>query len=111
MKIICIGRNYVEHAAELENEIPDDPVVFMKPSSALLVNNKSFYIPEFTREVHYEAEWVIKICKNGRHIQPEFASGYYREMALGIDLTARDVQRRLKDKGHPWEIEIGRAHV
>lgn len=104
MKIICIGRNYAEHARELQNAIPEEPVVFMKPSTALLVNNKPFYIPEFTQDLHHEVEVVLRICKNGRHVQPEFASGYYEEIGLGIDFTARDVQQRCKEKGHPWEI-------
>jgi acylpyruvate hydrolase len=104
MKIICIGRNYAEHARELQNAIPEQPVVFMKPSTALLVNDKPFYIPEFTQDVHYEVELVLRIGKNGRHVQPEFAPGYYEEIGLGIDFTARDVQQRCKEKGHPWEI-------
>ncbi len=104
MKIFCIGRNYSEHIKELNNEVPDEPVVFMKPPGALLVQNKPFYFPEFTKEIHYEAELVIRICKNGKHIQPQFASRYYREVALGIDLTARDIQTKLKSKGLPWEL-------
>lgn len=104
MKIICIGRNYAEHAKELNNPVPGKPVVFMKPASALLVNNKPFYYPEFSKEIHHEIEVVLKICKNGRHVQPEFASAYYDQIALGIDFTARDVQDELKKKGHPWEI-------
>jgi len=104
MKIFCIGRNYSEHIKELNNEVPDEPVVFMKPPGALLVQNKPFYFPEFTKEIHYEAELVIRICKNGKHIQPQFASRYYREVALGIDLTARDIQTKLKNKGLPWEL-------
>lgn len=107
MKIICIGRNYAKHAKELNNPIPSQPVVFMKPPSALLVNDKPLYYPEFTKNLHYEVEVVLKIGKNGRHVQPEFASGYYTEVALGIDFTARDVQARCKEKGHPWEIAKG----
>lgn len=103
MKIICIGRNYRDHAKELQNPIPTSPLVFMKPASALLIENRPFYIPEFTQEVHYELEVVLKICKNGRHVQPEFASGYYDQISLGIDFTARDLQTKLKEKGHPWE--------
>ena len=110
MKIICIGRNYVDHAKELNNPIPTNPVVFMKPSSALLLKNKPFYIPEFSEEIHHEVELVIKIGKNGRHVQPEFAKDYYKEIALGIDFTARDVQKRLKEKGHPWEISKSFDH-
>ncbi|MBV6656041.1 MAG: fumarylacetoacetate hydrolase family protein, partial [Mameliella sp.] len=107
MKIICIGRNYAEHAKELNNPVPSSPVVFMKPPSALLVNNKPFYYPEFTQDLHHEVEIVLKVGKNGRHVQPEFAKEYYPEIGLGIDFTARDVQKRLKEKGHPWEIAKG----
>ena len=107
MKIICIGRNYVDHAKELKNPVPKKPLVFMKPSSALLVNGKPFYHPAFSEDVHYEAEVVLKICKNGKHVQPEFASKYYEQIGLGIDFTARDVQSKLKEKGHPWEIAKG----
>ncbi len=107
MKIICIGRNYAEHAKELNNPVPKKPVVFMKPASALLVNDKPFYYPEFTKDLHYEAEIVLKVCRNGRHVQPEFASKYYEEIAVGIDFTARDLQRQCKEKGHPWEIAKG----
>jgi acylpyruvate hydrolase len=110
MKIICIGRNYAKHAKELNNPVPDRPVVFMKPSSALLVNNKPFYYPEFTKDLHYEAEIVLKIGKNGRHVQPEFASDYYREIGFGIDFTARDLQQQCKENGHPWEIAKGFDH-
>lgn len=110
MKIICIGRNYAEHAKELNNPVPTKPVVFMKPPTALLVNEKPFYYPDFTRDLHYECEVVLKICKNGKAVQPEFASGYYEEVALGIDFTARDVQDELKKKGHPWEIAKGFDH-
>lgn len=104
MKIICIGRNYAEHAKELDNPVPGKPVVFMKPPSALLINNKPFYYPEFTKDLHHELEIVLKIGKNGRHVQKEFAADYFKEIALGIDFTARDVQSELKKKGHPWEI-------
>ncbi len=107
MKIICIGRNYAAHAKELNNPVPEEPVVFMKPASALLVNNKPLYYPEFTNDLHYEAEIVLKVAKNGRHVQPEFASGYYEEIAFGIDFTARDLQQRCKEKGQPWEIAKG----
>lgn len=107
MKIICIGRNYSDHAKELNNPVPSKPLVFMKPPSALLVNNKPFYYPDFTEDLHYELEVVLKISKNGRHVQPEFASGYYSEIALGIDFTARDIQQQCKEKGHPWEIAKG----
>ncbi len=107
MKIICIGRNYAEHAKELKNEVPDKPVVFMKPPSALLVNDKPFYYPDFTKDLHHEIEIVLKISKNGRHVQPEFAADYVEEIALGIDFTARDLQAECKKKGHPWEIAKG----
>lgn len=107
MKIICIGRNYADHAKELHNAVPEEPVVFMKPPTALLVNNKPLYYPEFTRDLHYELELVIKIAKNGRHVQPEFAADYYREVALGIDFTARDLQNKLKKAGKPWELAKG----
>ena len=107
MKIICIGRNYVDHAKELNNPVPKQPLVFMKPPSALLVNNKPLYYPEFTENLHYEAEIVLKICRNGRHVQQEFAHKYYEQIAFGIDFTARDVQAKLKSKGHPWEIAKG----
>ncbi len=104
MKIICIGRNYVDHAKELNNPLPAKPIIFMKPSTALLVDDKPFYYPDFTQNLHYEAEIVLKICKNGRHIEPEFASTYYEEIGFGIDFTARDLQDDLKSKGHPWEL-------
>ncbi|MEZ4985503.1 MAG: fumarylacetoacetate hydrolase family protein [Saprospiraceae bacterium] len=104
MKIICIGRNYAEHAKELNNPIPEQPVVFMKPASALLVNRKPFYYPEFSTDIHYETELVIRIGKNGRHVQPEFAHSYIQEIGLGIDFTARDLQAKLKAKGQPWEL-------
>lgn len=107
MKIICIGRNYVDHAKELKNPVPKKPLVFMKPPSALLVNNKPLYYPEFTKDLHYEAEIVLKISKNGRHVQSKFASKYYSKIGFGIDFTARDVQSKLKEKGHPWEIAKG----
>ena len=110
MKIICIGRNYIDHAKELSNPVPDKPLVFMKPPTALLVNEKPFYYPDFTKNLHYELEVVLKVNKNGRHVQPEFASGYYQEVSLGIDFTARDVQADLKKKGHPWEIAKGFDH-
>ena len=107
MKIICIGRNYAAHAAELGNDVPDAPLIFMKPASALLVGNKPFYYPAFTKDLHYECELVLKIAKNGKAIEQKFAHRYYNEMALGIDFTARDLQSGLKSKGHPWEIAKG----
>jgi acylpyruvate hydrolase len=107
MKIFCIGRNYGAHAKELQNAIPENPVVFMKPHSALLVNHAHFYHPEFSKNIHYEGEIVLRICKNGRSVQPEFAHTYYDAVAFGIDFTARDLQDELKQKGLPWEIAKG----
>ncbi|MFZ4634455.1 MAG: fumarylacetoacetate hydrolase family protein [Saprospiraceae bacterium] len=107
MKIFCIGRNYTDHALELNNPVPSEPLIFMKPPTALLLNNRPFYYPSFTQNLHYEGELVLKICKNGRSVQPEFAHRYYDEMAFGIDFTARDLQDKLKQKGHPWEIAKG----
>lgn len=104
MKIICIGRNYVEHISELKNEIPDAPVVFMKPHNALLTDNKPFYYPNFTKDLHYECEIVLRICKNGKAIQEKFAHTYYDAVTVGIDFTARDLQDQQKKKGLPWEI-------
>lgn len=103
MKIFCVGRNYVEHARELKNEIPEDPVIFLKPKSALLQPHTPFYYPEFSNELHYEAELVLRISKNGKYIQERYASRYYDAITVGIDFTARDVQRELKKKGLPWE--------
>jgi 2-keto-4-pentenoate hydratase/2-oxohepta-3-ene-1,7-dioic acid hydratase in catechol pathway len=103
MKIICIGRNYREHIRELNSEVPDEPVIFMKPDSALLRNNAPFYIPEFSQDLHYECELIVRIKRLGSHIETRFASRYYDEIGLGIDFTARDLQNKLKDKGLPWE--------
>lgn len=103
MKIICIGRNYVDHIAELKNEMPDEPVVFIKPDSAFLKNGVDFYIPEFSNDVHYEAEIVLRINKMGKHIDEKFARRYFDAITVGIDFTARDVQAKLKAKGLPWE--------
>jgi 2-keto-4-pentenoate hydratase/2-oxohepta-3-ene-1,7-dioic acid hydratase in catechol pathway len=103
MKIICIGRNYVAHAQELNNEVPEEPVFFMKPDSALLRNNDPFYIPDWTSDVHHEIELVIRINRIGKNIEHRFAHRYYDEIGLGIDFTARDVQKELKQKGLPWE--------
>ncbi len=102
MKIFCIGRNYAAHAEELKNEIPKEPVIFLKPETALL-QSKEFYLPEFSNNIQYEVELVLKINKMGRYIQREFAHTYFDEVALGIDFTARDVQQQLKEKGLPWE--------
>jgi len=103
MKIFCIGRNYAEHAKELGNEIPDEPVIFMKPKSALIQGHTPFYYPEFTNDLHYEGELVIRISKNGKYIQEKHASNYYNAITVGIDFTARDIQQQLKEKGLPWE--------
>ncbi len=107
MKIFCIGRNYAEHAKELSNAVPTKPLVFMKPPTALLLENKPLFYPDFTKNLHYEVEVVLRICKNGKAIQPEFARRYYDKIALGIDFTARDVQDDLKSKGQPWELAKG----
>ena len=103
MKFICIGRNYVEHAKELGNEVPEEPVIFMKPKSALLQTNMPFYYPAFTNELHYECEVVLRISKNGKYISESSAQQYYDAISVGIDFTARDVQSELKKKGLPWE--------
>ena len=103
MKIICIGRNYAKHAAELNNPIPQEPVVFLKPDTAILLKKHPFFIPEHSNEVHHEIEVVVKINRLGKHIEPRFAHKYYDEIGLGIDFTARDVQARCKEKGLPWE--------
>ena len=107
MKIICIGRNYAEHAKELGNEIPENPVIFMKLDTAVLKKGSDFYIPEFSDDVHYELEVVLKISKGGKYIQEEKASNYFEEIGLGIDFTARDLQSQLKAKGLPWELAKG----
>ncbi len=107
MKIICIGRNYAEHAKELGNEVPESPVIFMKPDTAVLKKGSDFYIPEFSNDVHYELEVVLKISKGGKYIQEENADKYYEEIGLGIDFTARDLQSELKGKGLPWELAKG----
>ena len=103
MKLICIGRNYTEHIAELENERPSEPVVFIKPDTAILLKKQPFFIPEFSNEVHHEVEVLVKINRVGKHINKKFAHKYYDEIGLGIDFTARDVQSKLKEKGLPWE--------
>ncbi len=103
MKIICIGRNYADHAKELGNDIPDEPVIFMKPKSALLQAHTPFYYPEFTNELHYECELVLRVSKNGKYIQERHASNYYNGITVGIDFTARDIQDECKKKGLPWE--------
>lgn len=103
MKIICIGRNYTDHIAELKNERPQEPVIFMKPDSAILLKKMPFFIPPFSNDVHYEVELLVRINKIGKHIQQKFAYKYYDEIGLGIDFTARDMQQKLKEKGLPWE--------
>lgn len=103
MKIFCIGRNYADHVNELGNDLPEEPVVFMKPKSALVQAHTPFYYPEFTNELHYECELVVRISKNGKYIQEKHASNYYNGITVGIDFTARDIQNQLKEKGLPWE--------
>ncbi|XLS28201.1 fumarylacetoacetate hydrolase family protein [Flavobacteriaceae bacterium M23B6Z8] len=107
MKLICIGRNYTEHINELKNEKPENPVIFMKPDSAILPKQQDFYLPDFSNDVHYEVEVLIKIKKLGKHISERFAHKYYDEIGLGIDFTARDLQSELKQKGLPWEKAKG----
>ncbi len=103
MKIICIGRNYIEHAKELNNPVPSEPVFFLKPDTALLIKNRSFFYPDFSGDIHYELEVVLKMCKTGKNIDPRFANDYFDKIGLGIDFTARDLQQKLKEKGLPWE--------
>lgn len=103
MKIICIGRNYAEHAKELKNEVPAEPVIFLKPDTALVLGSQPFFYPDFSSDVHYECEIVVKITRLGKNIEEKFAHRYYEEVALGIDFTARDLQQELKQKGLPWE--------
>lgn len=107
MKIICIGRNYADHIAELRNETPAAPVIFLKPDTALLQRGQPFFYPAFSQDIHHELELVLRISKNGRHIEEQFASTYFDEIGLGIDFTARDVQSQLKAKGLPWELAKG----
>ena len=102
MKIICIGRNYVNHAKEMKASVPSEPLFFMKPDTALF-KDRHFYYPDFTQDLHHEIELVVKICKMGKHIAPEFAGNYYQEIGLGIDFTARDIQKECKENRHPWE--------
>jgi fumarylpyruvate hydrolase len=104
MKIFAIGQNYVEHNKELNSKNPTEPVVFMKPDTALLKNNKPFFIPDFTQELHYETELIVKINRLGKNIDTQFSNRYYAEIGLGVDFTARDLQRKLKAEGKPWEI-------
>ncbi len=104
MKIIAIGRNYIEHAKELNNPVPKEPMLFMKPESSIIRNNKPFFYPDFSKDVHYEVEIVLKINKLGKNIEERFAHRYFDEIGMGIDFTARDLQQKCKDKGKPWEI-------
>lgn len=103
MKIICIGRNYAEHAKEMNAPVPKEPVFFLKPDTSLLKDNQPFYYPDFSKEIHHEIELVLKITKNGKNIEPEFAHKYYDEVGIGVDFTARDIQAACKEKGLPWE--------
>lgn len=107
MKLLCVGRNYTAHIEELNNERPKEPLLFIKPDSAILPREQDFYIPEFTRDVHYEVELLVRICKVGKHIDPRFAPSYYDAYSVGIDFTARDLQTQLKEKGLPWEKAKG----
>jgi acylpyruvate hydrolase len=110
MKIICIGRNYIEHAKEMKSDVPQTPVFFMKPETSLLFKNQPFYYPDFSKEIHYETEVVIKVNRLGKHIEEKFAHRYYSELGLGIDFTARDLQQKCKEKGLPWEIAKAFEH-
>ncbi len=107
MKILAVGRNYVAHIAELNNEKPDQPVIFSKPETAILRNNEPFYYPDFTQDIHHEVEILLKISKMGKNIEEKFAHKYYEEIGLGIDFTARDIQTQLKNKGLPWDLAKG----
>jgi acylpyruvate hydrolase len=107
MKILAVGRNYLEHIKELGNQTPEEPVIFSKPETAILRNNEAFYYPDFSKDVHHELEIVLKISKMGKNIEEKFAHKYYEEIGIGIDFTARDVQSRLKAKGLPWDLAKG----
>lgn len=107
MRIFAIGRNYAEHIKELNNERPDEPVIFTKPDTAVLRNNAPFYYPDFSTDIHYEVELVLRICKEGKNVQEKFASKYYDAIGIGIDFTARDLQQKAKEKGLPWDIAKG----
>lgn len=104
MKIICVGRNYIEHAKELNNSVPKEPVLFLKPETALVPKKNPFFLPDFSNDVHYEAELVVKINRLGKNIQEKFAHKYYTQLTVGLDFTARDLQQKQKEKGLPWEI-------
>ena len=107
MRIFAIGRNYAEHIAELNNERPDEPVIFTKPDTALLRDNQPFYYPDFSKDIHHEVEIILRICREGKHIEEKFAHKYYDQIGLGIDFTARDLQQKAKEKGLPWDIAKG----
>ncbi|MFI5151550.1 MAG: fumarylacetoacetate hydrolase family protein [Bacteroidia bacterium] len=107
MKIICIGRNYAEHAKEMKAPLPQEPVFFLKPDTALIIRNQPFFLPDFSKEIHHEVELVLKISKAGKFIEEKFASRYYDEIGIGIDFTARDIQQQCKEKGLPWEKAKG----
>ncbi|MBS1543700.1 MAG: fumarylacetoacetate hydrolase family protein, partial [Bacteroidetes bacterium] len=107
MRIFAIGRNYAEHIKELNNERPDEPVIFTKPDTAILRNNAPFYYPSFSRDIHHEVELVLRICKEGKNIEEKFAGKYFDAIGIGIDFTARDLQQKAKDKGLPWDIAKG----
>ncbi len=107
MKIICIGRNYADHAKEMNSKVPEKPMFFLKPETSILDRNRPFFYPDFSKEIHYETEVVIRINRLGKHIEERFAHRYYSEIGLGIDFTARDLQAECKKKGHPWEIAKG----
>ncbi len=107
MRIFAVGRNYAEHIKELNNERPDEPVIFTKPDTALLRNNAPFYYPDFSKDIHYEVELVLRICKEGKNIEEKFAHKYYDAISIGVDFTARDLQQKAKEKGLPWDIAKG----
>lgn len=107
MRIFAVGRNYVEHIQELNNQRPDEPVIFTKPDTALLRNNAPFYYPDFSKEIHHEVELVLRICKEGKNVQEKFAHKYYDAIGIGIDFTARDIQKKIKENALPWDIAKG----
>ena len=107
MRIFAVGRNYAEHIQELNNERPDEPVIFTKPDTAIIRNNAPFYYPEFSRDIHHEVELVLRVCKDGKNIQEKFAGKYFDAIGIGIDFTARDLQQKAKEKGLPWDIAKG----
>jgi acylpyruvate hydrolase len=107
MRIFCVGRNYVEHIQELNNERPDEPVIFTKPDTAIIRSGNPFYYPDFSKDIHYETELVLRICKEGKNIEEKFAHKYFDSIGIGIDFTARDLQQKAKEKGLPWDIAKG----